>query len=355
MSDDVYTTLIGAATGLVIAVVTSFIIPFVQRRQQKVEERRGIYERYAQPLAADAGNLLWRLDEILVKRRCQYLRSDAPPTTFNQYKLISTCYRIAAVLGWIRAIKLEQSHLFYGDQDSVEALRCAVVSLESALADAPEVELQVLRNLALLWGITLLEDRPLLERIAAQLVADLQHDLSRHQIVDPIGFVGLAAEQQRDVSRRLAQTIVRMLACPPVDENHLAQSCPMAMRALGVRQAWIYRDWQQAIGDGMLREIDGASRRYDIVGYSVFEERFRDPKEVWSTRLRDVVIDVDATDNPDPADCRLQQLRRVAGAIADLICAIEDLALERKVVDGPTCALARRMRADLSAEAACGR
>ena len=155
MSNEIVTALLGTFLGLVSAVVTSFIIPYVQRRMEKVEQKRGIYEKYAQPLAADAVNLLWRLDEILFKQRGQYLSEDAPPTPFNQYKLISTCYRIAAILGWIRAIRLEQSYLFYGDQAAVDALRGAVIDFESALADSPRVEARVLRELARLWRLEL--------------------------------------------------------------------------------------------------------------------------------------------------------------------------------------------------------
>src|SRR5512147_2528356 len=99
MNEAVVNGLIGGTTGLVIAVVSSFIIPYVQKRMEKVEQKRGIYEKYAQPLAADAVNLLWRLDEILFTQRGQYLSEDAPSTPFNQYKRISTCYRIAAILG----------------------------------------------------------------------------------------------------------------------------------------------------------------------------------------------------------------------------------------------------------------
>ena len=76
------------------------------------------------------------------------MREDAPLTPFNEYKRISTCYRIAAILGWIRAIRLEQSYLFYGDQPAVDALRRAVVDFESALADSPWVEIEVVKNLA---------------------------------------------------------------------------------------------------------------------------------------------------------------------------------------------------------------
>src|SRR5207344_2384230 len=88
MSEGVLTTLLGAVTGLVIAIVSSLIIPLVQKKQERAERKRGIYEKYAQPLAADAVNLLWRLDEILCKQRAQYLSENAPPTPFNQYKLI---------------------------------------------------------------------------------------------------------------------------------------------------------------------------------------------------------------------------------------------------------------------------
>ena len=160
MSNQVVTALLGTLLGLISAVVTSFIIPYVQKRMEKVEQKRGIYEKYAQPLAADAVNLLWRLDEILFVQRGQYLLEDAPPTPFNQYKLISTCYRIAAILGWIRAIRLEQSYLFYGDQAAVEALRNAVIDFESALADSPRVEMRVLNKLADLWKIDLPNDIP---------------------------------------------------------------------------------------------------------------------------------------------------------------------------------------------------
>ena len=119
---EVLSALIGTATGVVLAIISSLVIPLVLKRQEKVEQRRSVHEKYAQPLAADAVNLLWRLDEILFKGRAQYLHEDAPPTAFNVYKRISTCYRVAAVLGWVRAIELEQSYLFYGEDASVRRL-----------------------------------------------------------------------------------------------------------------------------------------------------------------------------------------------------------------------------------------
>lgn len=342
MNDDVLITLLGALTGLLSAVVTSFIIPVVQKRQEKAEQRRSIYERYAQPLAADAVNLLWRLDEILVRQRGQYLDESAPPTPFNQYKLTSTCFRIATLLGWIRAIKLEQSHLLYGEDTSLDNLRAAVVAFESALADGPHVEVHILEGLAALWEVTLPPDRSLREKLAAQVVAELQHGLSVYGLTRYQELPNLAHARQIEVARRVAGSMSAMLGLPPVPEPVLGRSCGEAMGIAAVKQAWLYRDWQQAIGDVMIREIDGASRRYDVIGYGAFEALFAEAGNPWIERLRSVVVGVDPA-NPLPGDFRLAQLRNVARAVARVVCAIENLDVGRKILDPQACELGRSL------------
>lgn len=342
MSNDVIITLLGATTGLLSAVVTSFIIPFVQRRQEKAERRRSIYERYAQPLAADAVNLLWRLDEILVKQRGQYLDEGAPATPFNQYKLTSTCFRIGAVLGWIRAIRREQSYLLYGEDTSVDALRAAVIAFESALADGPHVEVHVLEQVAELWSIVLPPSVDHRARLAAQVVADMQYGLSAHGLTHYRELPGLADPQKLVISRRIADSLTVRLGLEPVPEDTLLKSCSEAMAVAAVNQAWMYRDWQQAIGDLMIQESDGGLRRYDVVGYGAFETLFAEPDNQRIARLRALVVGVDPT-NPLPGDFRLAQLRNVTRAVASLVCAIEALDLNRKILDAQACELARRL------------
>jgi hypothetical protein len=346
MNEAAVNGLIGGTTGLVIAVVSSFIIPYVQKRMEKVEQKRGIYEKYAQPLAADAVNLLWRLDEILFKQRGQYLLEDAPPTPFNQYKLISTCYRIAAILGWIRAIRLEQSYLFYGDQAAVEALRAAVIDFESALADSPRVEIRVLNELALLWKIDLPSDIDTGARIAAQGAADMQHLLATYSLSRYHELASIDDTRGLEAVRQIADSITRMLRRPTIPEAVLVETCRSALTIIGVRQAWIYRDWQQAIGDLMIREIGGAVRRFDIIGYGAFETLYRGAENPWVARLRDVVIGIDVA-RPEPSDLRLEQLRHVGRATAKLVCSIETLDLERRVLDPKACDLARKFLAEL--------
>jgi hypothetical protein len=348
VGQEVISALIGTVTGVALAVVSSLVIPLFLKRQEKAERKRDIYEKYAQPLAADAVNLLWRLDEILFKQRGQYLLEDAPPTPFNQYKLISTCYRIAAIVGWIRAIRLEQSYLFYGDQAAVDALRGAVGDFESALADGPHVEVHVLRKLAQLWDIELPASADVVARLAAEAVADLQHFLAEYRFASYHQLATLDDTKGLEMARRTAGSITSRLGGPPIADDRLVQTCRQALAIIGVRQAWVYRDWQQAIGDLMIRPIEGAARRFDIIGYGAFEALFHAAEDPGVARLREVVIDVDAT-SPDPKDFRLQQLRHVARATASLVCSIETLDLERRVLDPKACNLARKFLAELPA------
>jgi hypothetical protein len=98
----------------------------------------------------------------------------------------------------------------------------------------------------------------------------------------------------------------------------------------------------------MIREIQGAVRRFDIIGYGAFEALMRQSDTRWLDRLREVVIGVDVS-RSDPSDLRLQQLRQVARALASLVCSIETLDLERRILDPQACQLARKFLATFPA------
>ena len=349
MDQEVLTALIGTATGVVLAIVSSLVIPLALKRQEKVEQRRSVHEKYAQPLAADAVNLLWRLDEILFKGRAQYLHEDAPPTPFNVYKRISTCYRLAAVLGWVRAIELEQSYLFFGEDVSVEDLRAAVADLKSALADSPHVEAHVLHGLAEMWGVPLPADPAGVARAAACGNAEMQHVLAEFGLIHYRDLCGLDEAGQTQVVQRMSAAITGALGRPPVDVALLRATRARALECMAVKQAWIYRDWQQAIGTLMIRPIGGAARRFDVLDYGTFERQFTDEQSderPWMERLEAVVVGIDVA-NPDHADFRVAQLRAVGRALAALVCAIERLDLERRILDPKACQLARQVLAEI--------
>jgi len=349
MSEDVMVTVIGATAGLATAVITSFLIPIFQKKQEKVEQRRSIHEKYAQPLAADAVNLLWRLDEILFRGRAQYLHEEAPATAFNVYKRISTCYRLAVVLGWVRAIELEQSYLFFGEDASVEDLRTAVIDLKSALADSPHVELHVLRGLAEVWDLTLPADPGAVARAAACCNAEMQHVLAEFGLTSHRDLATLEDARQVQVVRRMSRSMTSALGLPSVDDGVVHATCREAVARMSVKQAWIYRDWQQAIGTLMIRPIEDAARRFDAIDYGTFERLFTrtdGDERPWMQRLEAVVVGIDVA-AADPADFRVAQLRAVARALAALVCAIEKLNLDRRILDAQACQLAGKLRASI--------
>ena len=351
MSEGMLTTAIGAMTGLMTAIVTSFLIPFFQKKQERGEQRRSVHEKHAQPLAADAVNLLWRLNEILFKGRAQYLREDAPATTFNVYKRISTCYRIAVILGWIRAIEQEQSYLFYGEEKSQTDLRRAVADLESALADSPHVEVHVLGRLAKLWDLVLPEDRDEVARIAACANAEMQHVLAEYRLARYHDMLDLNGPRQLEAVRRIGAAVTTAMNRPPVEDAVLAATAAEALGHIAIRQAWIYRDWQQAIGALMIRPVEGAARRYDVLDYGSFEALVTEgtgAEKVWVDRLEAALVGIDA-EQPDPTDFRIDQLHRVARATAALVCAIERLDLDRRILEADACELARKLLAEVPA------
>ena len=75
-----------------------------------------------------------------------------------------------------------------------------------------------------------------------------------------------------------------------------------------------------------------------------FEAMVRDPKMDKNeplTRLRHMIVGIDVN-QPVSTDYRVTQLRLVANAVASLVCAIETMELERRIVDKTTCEMARK-------------
>ena len=87
------------------------------RVESKSQSRRELVKRYADPLLEATRSLKFRLNEIIDKAPERYFLADIPKTEFSEYKRLSTLYRLAALLGWIRAFRREVSYLDPEDRE----------------------------------------------------------------------------------------------------------------------------------------------------------------------------------------------------------------------------------------------
>jgi len=152
----------GALANIMTGVLRDFIAKLWTDRREAAKSADEVYRRYAEPLASAVTSLLWRLKEMLGHDgRASYLLSQDPKTVFEDYKLRSTYYRLAAVLGWVRALRRELSFFRRGAGGRLDEIEDAIANLEASLADGHHVELQRLDGLLQIWGLPPIRDSQL--------------------------------------------------------------------------------------------------------------------------------------------------------------------------------------------------
>jgi len=112
MDDKVTGALIGLA-GTLFGILCRDLYLFNRKRKQDLEDRQyqerranqDVMWHYAAPLFRAVESLVYRLKEIVEERPAVYLLVDYPQTAHSDYKKTSTLYRLAALLGWIRAYR----------------------------------------------------------------------------------------------------------------------------------------------------------------------------------------------------------------------------------------------------------
>lgn len=323
--------LLGVIVGLIARDVIMAVYLARRKRAEDLADRREIECRdhqdlvrlYADPLREAVSSLKFRLQEIIEKKQGRYLRSDAPKTPFLTYKRISTLYRIAALLGWIRAVRRERSYLDPKLASASSEMKL-IGKIEAALADGDHVELQRLQELMALWGITTIpsaDQAHLANRIDAERADFLAAN-------DVLAAADLSPEHQGELARRCADLVVTGAAVP-ISDTFVAETSAGALAILGIKEAYIYRDWQAAIGDLMLEKSEGGPRHFSVLGFGAFETMLlkaesrnsaaRDRR--WFERLQLIILDLDMT-NDDRFDARRGQLRELHQCCIELEAAL---------------------------------
>lgn len=281
------------------------------KKQAAGKAHHDLVRLYSDPLKDAVSSLKYRLEEIVEKKQGRYLLADAPKIPFLEYKRISTVYWIAAVLGWIRAIRRERSYLD-PEQASASVEMQAIAELEAALADGTHVELQRLDELSNLWRVSSIDTQSkphiasLIDGVRAAYLARMGA-LSSRDLSEP---------DQIDLAERCAE-IIRREAGIEIPSDLVAATAKQTAVTFGIKEAYIYRDWQAAIGDLMLLDDKVGTRHFSVLGFGRFEDlvlKGRKNKQSsaarWFDRLDSLIHDLDMTQE-GMFDARRAQLRKL--------------------------------------------
>lgn len=294
------------------------------KREADREARSDLVRLYADPLKDSVTSLKYRLHEIVEKKQARYLRSDAPSIPFLEYKRISTLYRIAALLGWIRAIRRERSYLDPQQAAASNEMQ-SIAELEAALGDGTHVELQRLDELLNLWRV-----RPIASEVkdhAANLIDGERADYLARK--GALGARDLSDTDQVELAERCAD-IVRKHTGADIPNDLVAATADQASVIFGIKEAYIYRDWQAAIGDLMLQESKIGARHFSVLGFGSFEDLFLEAynggehkgARRWFDRLQALLHDLDMA-HEGMFDARRDQLRKLYECCVKLDAALE--------------------------------
>ncbi|TYC55860.1 hypothetical protein FMN50_12610 [Rhodobacterales bacterium] len=294
------------------------------RKKTEDKQRQDLVRLYSDPLINAVTSLKHRLKEIVEQKQARYLLADAPHTPFLDYKRISTLYRIAAVLGWIRAIRRERSYLD-PQQASASVEMQAIEAFEKALADGTHVELQRLDELSNLWRVSAIATEK--KGHIASLIDGERSDFLA--IKKALSASDLCDEDQLELAERCAAIIRREIGVD-IPADLVAATAKQSTVTFGIKEAYIYRDWQVAIGDMMIEEGKGSSRHFSVLGFGVFEDMVLDARKNpeshvarWFGRLESLIHDLDMT-QIGMFDARREQLRKIYDCVIKLEAGLDE-------------------------------
>lgn len=334
---------IGAIAALIVPFLKDFLFQSLNERRVETRRQEQVSRNYLAPLSDACQKLIWRFSEIFIEDRHQWLKTTTLPLEYNEYKRHSTLYRIASLVGWIRAIDLELSAL----PRSKGALRSpvseGVSQVQSALADGPHVEVHRLESVCsiLRLGIDdLSEERK--QRLATRLEVALYDAIGPDRAIENFDIENLELGRKKEICQRVSDFLCGELGKAKIDRKIVAESTNSLIRGLTYREALIYRDWQDAIGDMILVRDSDSIRKFKIRGFAEFEQ-ILEADLAWIKTFKKLVADVDF-ETRDANDFRAKQLLRLAQSVSAILIEIATTK-EGDLVPDKVLELARKLTA----------
>ena len=305
---------IGAIVSIFAIFIRDYLFARINERRNSKQSISNTLKLYSNPMIRANETLCWRLKEIL-ENRGAFLLSPKSVNEFFEYKYISTLYRLSALIGWVRAIYREYAYIEANKRSMSREIEDAFIEFQSALADGQHMELSIFNELTKCWNIDISK---LTNEEKAKLAIKIEDKI--YNKVDPKKVLianQLSIGEQLILLSEISDYICDYVKCKRISPELLKESLFKTINEISRVEAWIYRDWQIAIGDFMLKEINNAPRRYDIIGYGEFEESFKKENK-WIMRLHRVFDNLNV-ENDDRFDARIGQLKRIYKASLRLL------------------------------------
>lgn len=321
LSETVKAAIIGAAIGAIVALISmlfkDWLFQLLSESRKSKKERNDTFKKYANPIILSSVSLAFRIKEIF-ENRGYFLLDNAPKNTFNKYKYISTLYRICSLLGWIRASKKEISFIEV-KQKKFKSIEDALQKLENSLADGTHIEISRVEHLCREWNLNY---GSLNSETKKKLGIEIEHIFRQYIFEKNVQLpTELDNEEQVKLLKAIADFICRETKNENLEIELIREKQKTTIKEISRRENWIYRDWQLAIGDLMIVEVENMSRKYDIIGYGDFEclyETAPEPQRRWIERVDNMFRNLNVFID-DRFDARGLQLKNAYVSVLDII------------------------------------
>lgn len=102
----------------------------------------------------------------------------------------------------------------------------------------------------------------------------------------------------------------------PLEEELIKSKIGVSIDEIAREFCWIYRDWQNAIGDEMLIKLEDSYRYFDVIGFGEFMEKHGSSD--WLKKVDNLFSNLDVSiDNR--FDTRVSQVKRIYITLINLI------------------------------------
>lgn len=318
-------TFFSALLSALIALTVIFINKFFEKKQKR-KDKSDTIKKYSNPLILSLEQLAWRLKEIL-EFKGVYLLPNAPDNGFFKYKFESTIYRLCAVLGWMEGAKIEQSYLAGIKVKQHNNIQTAIKYFQKVLADGSHVEVSILDELTKLFK---LDNVQLTDAERAMLGVKMEEIVFKYIPTNIKRNVNeLETIKQIDLIKEILDLICDKTNQKQVAKNTIGELRQNSINEIAREYCWIYRDWQNAIGENMLKTIQNANRGFDVLSFAEFE-KIRE-SNVWLNKADGLFTAIDIS-KEDRFDSRVSQLKLLFGASVSLIIVLKELIQKQETI-----------------------